>query len=286
MRELPLSGPSEYSITSREVSGTGRIRRPSLTSLNLGYDDIGGAAPKVAAAQLGDWRESDYLLRLSEAVKLQFPVGGVAVTGQEMLVVHEASRSRTVRESGQNVRYGVSLRLVVEISQFDAKGSAALPVIAAQVEIGMLRASAYLEVRGYPSDKVAQYLGGTPPKFDVEGYSSYTQRVKKLQELVIGDSSSIVPVQLSVEQRPTDPDQEWGRTMGRVWGLARIADGKSASSAFKSAGSQDGPFMEGVQSAYDELSAGRAPTQSPSDDAERDAKEWIRGLSVKRRRIF
>ena len=100
------------------------------------------------------------------------------------------------------------------MSQFDGKASAALPVLAAQVEIGQLRASAYLEVRGYPCDKVAKYLGAGLPKFDVTGYSDLSRRIERLQALVTGDSASIVPEKLAVEESPTDALGGVGTNLG------------------------------------------------------------------------
>ena len=50
------------------------------------------------------------MLRRHEAISVGFAVGGAAVTGQEMLIVHEAARSKTVAEDGVNVRFGVALR--------------------------------------------------------------------------------------------------------------------------------------------------------------------------------
>ena len=101
----------------------------------------------------------------------------------------------------------------------------------------------------------------------------------------MGDSAGMVPIKLSVIERPTDPAQEWARTMGRAWGLARLSEGDSAETARRQTGSQNVAFLEGLQSAYDDLNVGRANVEAPSKDVKRRAQSLIGSLTVRRRRF-
>jgi hypothetical protein len=289
--QLPISGPDEFALSSigmtdsvaEAVTDTAPAQAAGPLTDEDFDDDIGGAAPSVTAAELGVWRRSDYLLTVKEALNLQFAVGAAAVTGKQVVLVHEASRSTTVNEGGKDVQYGVALRQVLRITQFETKASMALPVLAAQVEMAMLEASAFIEVRGYRSKAAAKYLVGTPAKFDVKGFGEYAARINKLEQLVLSDEAGIHPVRLTVAE---PEDQDWLKTIGQGWGLARLAEGKSAIKAIAEAPSQDPLFLAGIQSVFDELNAGRLNSDTPTADAVQKSRTLIGDVTIKRKRFL
>lgn len=107
MRELPISGPDEFSLFSFDMTHEVVDQLPDTstsppkgdTGADDEFDDIGGAAPR--AAELSERRRSDYFLTVKEALNLQFAVGGGAATGQQLVFVRDASRSKMVNEGGK-----------------------------------------------------------------------------------------------------------------------------------------------------------------------------------------
>ena len=96
---------------------------------------------------------------------------------------------------------------MIRITQFTTKVSVTLPVLAAQAEMGILEASAFIELRGYKSKAAGKYLLGAPVKFDVKGYGDYVERINKLEQLVLTDESGIHPLRLTSKfhGRPSSP---------------------------------------------------------------------------------
>ena len=73
--------------------------------------------------------------------------------------------------------------------------------------MGILEASAFIELRGYKSKAAGKYLLGAPVKFDVKGYGDYVERINKLEQLVLTDESGIHPLRLTSKfhGRPSSP---------------------------------------------------------------------------------
>ncbi|HTX94451.1 MAG TPA: hypothetical protein VME67_06160 [Mycobacterium sp.] len=85
---------------------------------------------------------------------------------------------------------------------------------------------------------------------------------------------------------PGHDDQDWLKTVGQAWGLARLSEGKSATKAIAEAPSRDALFLSGIQSVYDDLNAGKPNGDEPAADACNNARTVLGDVKVKRKFRF
>jgi hypothetical protein len=111
-------------------------------------------------------------------------------------------------------RYGVSIRVLLEIFSDKLDFNLSLPTIAAKVELGVVRASSQLLIRGYAGDISASLPSWQ--SFDVDSYADYQKSVNELQHKILGDSANIRPELLSTTfaQKLVDPSKH---TAKRGW---------------------------------------------------------------------
>ena len=87
------------------------------------------------ANALRDWSQETYGLDTSVAVSLNFAIGQVSTSYTRRVLVFDSSRSRDVEADGHTYRFGVVLRVVVEVDGLKGNGSLTLPVVAAKVDL-------------------------------------------------------------------------------------------------------------------------------------------------------
>jgi hypothetical protein len=128
------------------------------------------------------------------------------LTEQSWLVIHEAAHYREVdlsdkdppiKRGDQRVvrqRFGVSLRLVVEVSDLKFEFNLSLPLIAAAADANLCEAHASLLIMGYKGDLAAQLP--KPQRLTGETIDSYLTGVSKLQDVVFKTREDYDPVLL------------------------------------------------------------------------------------------
>jgi hypothetical protein len=104
------------------------------------------AVPNVS--QLASWSQENYQLEADAAATLGFPVVHLAGQSRHRLCIFGASRWCDVNSGDGHVyRFGVSLRVLIEIDSKENQDDLTLPNIAANVQLGTASASAQLIVR-------------------------------------------------------------------------------------------------------------------------------------------
>jgi hypothetical protein len=128
------------------------------------------------AIDLSQWKQHYFSLDTNAAAKLGFVIGAVSGSARQRVIVTEFSRSANcIADDGTTeLSYGVSARLVVHVSNYEASGNFALPYIAAEAQFGRAQAQSDLRVDGYVGEKLAQLI---PPiqAFTVETYVALMQ---------------------------------------------------------------------------------------------------------------
>ena len=105
------------------------------------------------------------------------------------------TRFADVVDDGRTYRYGVAIRVLLEIYSAELEGDLTLPVVAAKAELGAVSASAQLLVYGYTGN-LTQELPSWQ-SFDVNSYADYLKSVSDLRSQVLKDTANIKPVLLS-----------------------------------------------------------------------------------------
>jgi hypothetical protein len=148
-----------------------------------------------SADSLATWQQESYQLDAKFAASVGFPLWGAETTDHLKVMLFGISRYEDVRSGVHVYRYGVAIRVLLEIFDSENQAKVSLPAIAAQVELDILQANSQLIVLGYVGN-----IGPQLPDwqaFDVNNYANYMAAVSKLQAQVFGDVANTKPVLLS-----------------------------------------------------------------------------------------
>ena len=146
-------------------------------------------------SSLANLQQESYQLEASFAAKLGFPVATMSTDDKLKVMLYGLTRYRDVVHEKHTYRYGVAIRVLLEIYDDQLDADLTLPVVAAKAQLGVVSASAQLLLYGYTGD-----LSETLPNwqsFDVKSYADYLKSVSALQVKVFGDPSNMRPVLLS-----------------------------------------------------------------------------------------
>jgi hypothetical protein len=179
------------------------------------FEGTKAASGAPAAAELNHISSELYSLQGRASIEASGWGAKGNLSEQSWLVIHEAAHYREVDISDtdppimrgdQRVvrqRFGVSLRLVVEVSDLKFEFNLSLPLIAAAADANLCEAHASLLVMGYKGDLAAELP--KPQRLTGETIDSYLTGVSKLQDVVFKTRDDYDPVLLG-EQYQQDAD--------------------------------------------------------------------------------
>lgn len=228
--------------------------------------------------QLADWSQENYVLDVSVAASLGFPVGSLTASHQHQSLLFGVSRWLDLDTADGHVyRFGIALRALVTVTQIQAQGALTLPVVAAKVELEGARASAQLLVRGYKGDE----LGSLLPQwqsFGVDSYAAYMQAVSSIQAKIMSDSANIAPQLLATTVvAPTLPPS--ASSVGMVYALEAIAHGATLTHALDRLRTDDDGVQAAVRAAYHARVGGNDRAQ-PDRDTQQAARDELHGTHL------
>jgi hypothetical protein len=232
------------------------------------------------AQDLADWDQHYFSLDAHLATKLGFGFGVMSAGARQRIIVLEFSRSAPcIASDGTELRYGVSVRLVVRVSNYEAGANLALPFVAAEAQMGHLQTESTLAVRGYAGQGLA---GLIPPlqSLTVDTYVDLMQRISKIQDLLGRDIANVRPALLQVPETAVEgPNRKVEHAVGLVWALSKIADGVSRNQAIADFPSKDSEASTtAIQDAYADAYAEAMGTDSTGDEAPpAPARAWANG---------
>lgn len=180
------------------------------------------------AEELDEFRDERYELQASAAARLGLAFLTGSVSGNRKSIVTDFMRGAfCTSESGSRVFYGASCRLVVDVSGFSADAKLTLPVIAAQVEMGVAKAMYRLSAKGYVG-KISDVLGASGD-LNVENYVNMIKAIDILKGRIADDTANVRPRPLYLDVDQAEVDVEAGRrlSVGATFALSQIASGRS-----------------------------------------------------------
>jgi hypothetical protein len=180
----------------------------------MGATDNKGQAPVAPTdpALLSSLTQESYQLSGKLTAKLGFPIASLDTDNDFRVMLFGVMRYvDEIDENQHTYRFGVAIRVLLEIFGASAKADLTLPVIAAHAELGMVSASAQLLIYGYAGDLATSLPNWQ--SFDVDSYADYLGKVNELQRKILGDTANIRPVLLSSTQASAlkDPGDDFSR---------------------------------------------------------------------------
>jgi hypothetical protein len=234
-----------------------------------------------AVAELRDWSQESYDLTAQVAASLGFPVGQTTGSLSRRVLIFESSRSRDVEGDGHVYRFGVALRVVVEVVEAKGTGGLTLPVVAAKVELEGARATSRLSVRGYRGDDLGPLL---PPwtSFGVDQYAGYMKAVSDMQAKIMANSAAIDPELLATSAAPSVDDQPppAADAVAEVYALDAVAHRLPLAEALHRLPDLDDRVVAVIRDTYRRLVGGDDRTR-PAEDHAGAAKEQLGGLRLR-----
>ena len=214
-----------------------------------------GEVPK--AEDLDEWVWTQYNLESGLSGKLGFSLASIEASYNTRTLVAEFSRSKTIAANGKNnACFGVSARLIVNVSGLDAKATLTLPLVAAEAQLNRAEATANLRVLGY----VGPDLGKQFPEFDsfdMESYVKLRQSLSELREVIGAKAEHIRPTRLWAWAEEDDTDRRLTEAVGTLWAMTQIADGHTREEALGSYRQPDDKVAKGaIEQTYTELFRG------------------------------
>ena len=229
------------------------------------------------ASDLANWEQENYQLSVSGALTLGFPVATVSAGVKSEVLIFGTSRWKDIESDGYTYRYGVSLRVVVQIRDFKVDGSLTIPVVAAKVQLEGARATAGLLVRGYKGDLRLPHW----QSFDVSSYTEYQETVSTIQGTVTTDEANMDPQLLATTAAGAVlPAPAQG--VGTVWALDAISHGETLGEALRKLAeyTEDESVRSTVRAIYKERLGGEGDSK-PSDDAQEAARTDLHGVHIR-----
>ena len=188
---IPVNMPPQ--ALSAQVAIAGK----DTTPIADGTPQAPQAVPSADTIKVGDlstWEQESYEIAPSLAASVGFPLWGANLNEKLRVMLFGTSRYVDIQKDDYTYRFGVSIRVMLEILDSENNAKISLPAIAAQVELDIVQANSQLIVAGYTGN-----IGNQLPSwqtFDVNSYSSYMATVSKLQDTIFGDPDNIKPVLL------------------------------------------------------------------------------------------
>jgi hypothetical protein len=162
------------------------------------------AAAKLTGGDLEQLSQEQYNLEESAALGLGYSVANLSAQSSHDVLIFQAARYKDINIQGQTYRFGVAIEATIVVATAKFQGALTLPVVAANVQLGMAAASSTLAVRGYlPKTPLELPTWGS---FDVGSYADFQATVSKLQDSVLFDNANVSPVLLAATQpAPVSP---------------------------------------------------------------------------------
>jgi hypothetical protein len=277
----PVSFAGQADVILSPSSRTGADEKVAPTSAE---DVEAKARPECANPpkpdDLAHWEQRSYQLDVDAAIKLGFPVGSVGGSSRQRVVVMEFSRTADcVGTDGAELRYGVSARLYVRVSDFEASAKLNIPLVAAEAQLNRVETESGLSVHGYVG---AINLPPAKP-FSVETYVELMQKLSEIQAQIASDTPNIRPTVLHRHVPDDEVTNADHYSAGRWWGLKKLAEGRSCSRA-----KRDFPapqplrvVTEAIEDVYFAHSGEQdCSDEEPSSKAVDSARRTIRDLGV------
>lgn len=176
-------------VSGEDLAAITTERDPNATAPTL------PDASQLTLKDLGNWQQDSYELSVAMAGSVGFPLWSASTDNHVKCMVFGVSRFTDLRSGGHIFRYGIAIRVFLEM--LDVKGDTkfSLPAIAAQVELGLIQSNSELIIRGFTGD-----LGPLMPEwqeFDVNSYARFMEKVNTIQTKIFSDPDSAQPRLLS-----------------------------------------------------------------------------------------
>lgn len=237
--------------------------------------------PAPSAKDLCDWAQESYSLATSVAASLGFSVSSVHGSYSGRVLVLDSSRYVDIPQDVHTYRFGVALRVVVEVQDISGDVALTLPTLAAKIELENVHASSHLSVRGYKGDDLAALI---PPwtSFGVDQYAGYMRAISEIQAKIMKNSDAIVPELLATTAHSLGDTASTSvsTAVALVYALDAIAHGLTAEDAMRRLPHLDDDVVRTVRKVYSDR-VGADKRARPDAQQSEDAKKSIEGLRLR-----
>jgi hypothetical protein len=295
--------PQSYLPVSPQLKGVDK--RPGISDLSLVTERIGlhsivatmeysnkVSEPKTerfpvcvpaptVADMAGGLSFHQSLMSSSAAAKLGIPVADVSMTGNQMVMVQDYSRTKTclANDGKTGLVYGQAIRMIITIENFESKSNLTLPAIAATATIGGERNSVKIEIYGFENPKLVLKVAEISGKeLNVETYAKFAGIHSELMKLTVDPNTKESVERLGIVS--DDRFDDLATDVVTAFALQQIKDGKSCEEAkrnYRKAVNSVGKVISRVYSSVQ----GSCTAAAPNARQTTEASDYLDGLQVK-----
>ena len=261
---------------------------PKFAGAPAGYVPLGGnTAPKninpsdipQTIDELGELESYTYDLTVTAAGKLDIPVVGSVSGGVERrVVVFEWSQFKKVFDANIEYRYGFVIRFCLIFSKWNVNTKLTLPFLAAESELGNIRAAWLMQVRGLAGTPISSVI--IPPQdLKVETFVIAKQSLDAAIKAVRDPNTRFVPGIVLSRIDPTTPETAFWQAAVKAFAVSCVKRGRTRESAQSRLGSTDTASADIIAEVYDSFGI-NLPNVSPDNSAKTSATRILQGIEA------
>lgn len=198
-------------------------------------------------------------LSVNAATELKIPFGAVDNKFSRKIFIQEYAKFIDIKEGAQSVRWGVSIRWIVNLKINNASAQiSSLPMVAASAQVGYINASARFQVIGLSSSKITTLMP-SPAELTIDTYVEMKNAFSSIKALIHDSTTIVKPQILSVlAEVNEEKDQYFQEVLAVSWALTCLQNGKSLANAQLKNKNQY--FNETVKATYEQILDGTGLT--------------------------
>ena len=229
--------------------------------------------------ELGELESYTYDLTVTAAGKLNIPVVGSVSGGTERrVVVFEWAQFKKLFDGEVEYRYGFLIRFCLTVSKWNANAKLTLPFLAAEAEIGEIRAAWLMQVRGLAGTPISSVI--LPPQdLKVETFVIAKQSLDAAIKAIRDPGTKFVPGTLLSKIDPTTPETIYSNAAVRAFAVSSIRRGRTRASAESRLGSTDPISNDLITEVYDSFGI-IAPDTVPDANSKASATKILQGIDA------
>jgi len=232
--------------------------------------------------ELGELLSYSYDLSIKRAGELNIPVIGGEVSGSldRRVVVLEWTRYKSLLDSARKeFRYGYAIRFCLTVDKWQAAGQVRLPFLAAQAEMGNIKAQWLMQIRGLSGPKIDAVVL-PPQELNVSTFVLAKQSLESAINAVNDQTTQFISGTLLATIDPTKPETEYWLAVIRTFALSGVLRGKTQSEVIGKLQGTDFKAHDTVAEIYNYLGV-TDPNAKPSPNACERAKQILHGITFK-----
>jgi hypothetical protein len=232
---------------------------------------------------IGNFKVSTQQISVSVAAKVGIgSIFGSSVQANETGFWMDATQfaDSGLRQDPNNIvtqtSWGYGLRILCRAQQLNASFNLNFALLGAAADLGLATVSYEIQTIGLGASALGAVLGGISQFGALNGETLHqlnTTVIQNVKKVIAAPPTALTPRPISVQLNIPVESDPIKKARSEVFAMRRIRDGMSSNGAVMRAGGKYD--VNAVQAVYQQVAPGIGPNDSPDEQAQRFAKDWM-----------